>query len=114
MLISFKKGFGHTLFTGINVRMPNFAMTIGCLPAFIPLLIAIVLNLFVMFLTDDDEYHETTQNHHSDVSSDYEPQTEYHQGATYETDEFDWTILLFMVIFMALPFILSKFRRNRN
>jgi len=99
-------GFGHSLFTGVNIRGSNFAMTIGCLPAFLPLLIMIFFSCFTMFADDDDEGTSTN------TLSGEERESEYINGGIYETDEFDWMVIVIMIAFVCLPFILGRFRRR--
>jgi len=105
------RGFGP--FTGIHLNMPNFAVTIGCLPTLLPMLIMIVLNCFAFFFDDDEDY--TRDSDTSDNYNDYEVlrrSSSDHLNDNYETDVFDWTVILLMIAFISLPFILSRFRRR--
>jgi len=106
------KGFGSSLFTGINIHLPNFAMTIGCLPTLIPIVLMIVLNIFACLFEDSDSTYDISDDAVVDPSG-FE---RVHYGEEYyETDAFDWTVIALMVLFISLPFILSIIgRRRRN
>ena len=105
----YSKGFGHSLFTGVHLRGSNFAMTIGCLPAFLPLIIMIFFSVFTMF-TDDDNDGETLNDDSS--SGPLQRQMSFQNGEDYESDEFDWIVIIIMILFVCLPFLLAKFRRR--
>ena len=119
----FKKGFGHTLFTGINVPMPNFARRIGYLPIFIPLVTIIVLNLFALFFTDDDDSDDNSDDRGCTMTDSADSSDDMVYSATdklniglynefYETDEFDLIVIALMIALISLPFALRRFRRN--
>jgi len=105
------RGFGSSFFTGINIHMPNFAMTIGCLPTLIPIVLMILLNIFAcLFDESDSDYEPSTEDYVRDPSG-----FDHVEYGEYETDAFDWSIIAIMVLFISLPFILSYFgRRRRN
>jgi len=103
------RGVGSNLFTGINIHLPNLAISIGCLPTILPILIMIIINLLACIFGDDEIIS----------GDDYEPSIGEHLGRSsnsedyYETDAFDWTVILIMIAFISLPFILSRFQRRR-
>jgi len=106
------RGFGSSLLTGLNIRTGNVAVTVGCLPTLIPVILMIVLNVFACLFEDSDSDYELVENAvHNPSGFD----TVHHYETEYETDAFDWTVILIMVLFISLPFVLSWCgRRRRN
>jgi len=106
------KGFGSSLFTGVNIRMQNVAVTIGCLPAVLPMILFVVVTLFGWSddsdggVIDDSDYSDSV-DHHAARNSEYAGYQD-----DFGTDAFDWTVILLMIAFVSLPFILRRFRRN--
>jgi len=109
---------GSGIFTGINIHSRNFAMTIGCLPTLLPILIMVLVNVFALFFDSDDDF--TDDDSISDLRTDSlsrrgSSSQIYFDNEIYdvrETDGFDWAIIIIMIIFVSLPFILRRFRRN--
>lgn len=112
---------GHGLFTGINIRMPNLAVTIGCLPALIPIVLMIMLNFYACIFGGS---YDNEEGVYVDDSSDSDymeggayyrrPTTSYEVNNDMETDGFDWTVIALMILFVCLPFLLATVRRNRQ
>ena len=96
-------------FTGININMPNFAVSIGCLPTLLPMLIMILVNVFACIFGDDEEYYSTDN---SDTEAINQGIHGIPTNEVYETDAFDWTVIILMIVFISLPFILAKLRRR--
>lgn len=98
-------------FEGVNINMPNFTMSIGCLPTLLPLVLILMLNFFALFFDNDDDY--STSDTSDDVvirrSSSHDS---YQNNDFYESDIFDWTAILIMIAFISLPFILARLRRR--
>ena len=108
------RGFGSSFFTGINIHMPNFAVTIGCLPTLIPIVLMILLNIFACLFDDSDSDYELSADDYVHESSGFD---RINMNEEYETDAFDWTVIVLMVAFISLPFLLSycgRRRRNQN
>jgi len=110
------RGFGSSFFTGINIHMPNFAMTIGCLPTLIPIVLMILLNIFACLFDESDSNYEPSDDAVMDTSGFDRVRTHFEDGDEYyDTDAFDWTVIALMVLFISLPFLLSYCgRRRRN
>ncbi len=107
------RGFGSSLLTGLNIRTGNVAVTVGCLPTLIPVILMIVLNVFACLFEDSDSDYEVLDSAVNDPSG-FE-NVVHNYETEYETDAFDWTVILIMVLFISLPFILSWIgRRRRN
>jgi len=105
------RGFG--LFTGINIQSRGFGMTIGCLPTFIPIIMMLIINLFAFFLDNDDDTDYTSLDaSDSDLVNNRYAFSADQYAEPYESDVFDYTVIIIMIIFVALPFILKRFSRR--
>jgi len=113
------RGLGHGLFTGINFRSRNFAVTIGCLPTLIPILMMIVVNVIAIFFDDDDDYgfsdtFEDTNFNARMGSMPARHSSQYESSDFSEPDGFDWIVIGIMILFVCLPFILRRFSRRNQ
>jgi len=108
------RGFGSSFFTGINIHMPNVAVTIGCLPTLIPIVLIILLNIFACLFDDSDSNYEYVSDGEYDPLIRRNALQDLQNDDYYEADEFDWTVIALMVLFIALPFLLSVCARRRR
>jgi len=107
---------GSGIFTGINISSRNFAMTIGCLPTLLPILIMVLVNVFALFFDSDEGYSYDASD--SDFAEHYTSPRSSQQmqldNDIYETDGFDWAIIVIMIIFVSLPFALRRWSRRNT
>jgi len=105
---------GSGIFTGVNFRSRNYALTVGCLPTLIPIIMMIVINVFAIFMDSDDDYEltDTDDTHFVGRRSISQQQSAYSEGDGFETETMDWVVIGIMILFVALPFILRRFSRR--
>jgi len=106
---------GSGLFTGINIHSRNFAMTIGCLPTLLPILIMVLVNVFAIFFDSDEDfsgYSDSDADDHHFGRGIRSSSEVYNNNEIYETDGFDWAIIVIMIVFVSLPFLLRRFSRR--